>query len=201
MPDMIENVRAAYGAALRVHALVLGLDQSARVTDALQVSAGLKHEMRTVVDSLAPVLDALEASEHAATANGAGKVRSDAPATSRTAARAVTIRTGSQRYAILAHLLARGAAGATDLEIQEATELGPNSERPRRGELVDLMLVRPDGTRSHAGMDWTVWRLTPAGDAVVRRILNGQSGVVPATAMTPESVSPVDADQPDPVLF
>lgn len=88
-----------------------------------------------------------------------GLVRTDAATTSRKAAEAVWPTSGTKRAAVLAEITRAGSAGATDEEISAALEMSPNTERPRRVELVrsgwvvDSGKVRPTGS----GCDSTVW--------------------------------------------
>lgn len=194
-----QRIRVAYGAASRAKALAHGLEQSRRDTDIQQVVAGLLHELDTVCTYLAPVLDALDAAAAAVVAQSAGRVRSDAPATSQAAARAVTVRTGTQRYAILDRLFSHAS---TDLQLQTHLGIGSSSERPRRGELVDLGLVAPDGDRTivHSGTEWTVWAITPLGREVLRRLWSGSEVVDPASIPL-AMVSTPDTQKGDPVLF
>lgn len=98
------------------------------------------------------------------TAPTEGVVRRDAAGTSRAAAAAVQVRTGSQRARVLLHLVRNGPA--TDLELQRALGLSPNSERPRRGELVAGGFVADTGeTRMHHDAAYTVWAATDHGRA------------------------------------
>lgn len=57
----------------------------------------------------------------------------------------------------------------TDEELQKATNLSPNAERPRRGELVALGFVEESGgtRKTNSGRNATVWRLSAAGRARV----------------------------------
>jgi hypothetical protein len=63
------------------------------------------------------------------------------------------------RVAILAFVLDRGAHGATDREIQDALQMDPSSERPRRIELVRAGRVTDGYTTriSPSGRACTVW--------------------------------------------
>lgn len=101
-------------------------------------------------------------------ADAVGKFRADAPSTSRNAAVDVFPRSGTQRKAVLDHISASG--GATDEEIQEALDIGANSERPRRVELVEGGWVEDSGrTRETvAGLDSIVWTLTDRGRESIR---------------------------------
>jgi hypothetical protein len=91
-----------------------------------------------------------------------GLVRADASDTSRAAARLVQIRTGTQRAKVLIFLVKFGPA--TDVELAEALNLSPNSERPRRIELTSGGFVTDTGeTREHHGAAHTLWAATDAG--------------------------------------
>jgi hypothetical protein len=98
-------------------------------------------------------------------ADGAGKAREDGRATSKAAALAAEPRTGTNRRAVLEAVAAVArdvrTVGLTDVEIQRATGLNPNSARPRRVELVDGGWLADSGvTREHHGREHTVWVLT-----------------------------------------
>lgn len=98
-------------------------------------------------------------------ADGAGKARQDGRATSRAAALAAEPRSGSRRRAVLDAVLAVArdprTVGLTDVEIQRATGISPNSARPRRVELVDGGWLADSGrTREHFGREHTVWVIT-----------------------------------------
>lgn len=51
--------------------------------------------------------------------------------------------------------------GLTDEEIQEALRMNPSTERPRRIELVELLLVRDSGLRrkTRSGRSAVVWEI------------------------------------------
>lgn len=65
--------------------------------------------------------------------------------TSREAAESAQGSAGSQRREVWSFLVGRGKNGATDEEIQNMLDLNPNTERPRRIELVNSGLVRDSG--------------------------------------------------------
>lgn len=176
---------SAQAAAARARTLIADLERSDRPEDRRQVAAGVRHELDTVLRLLHAELTVLES---AATQDHPGKVRSDAPATSRAAAQAIALKTGSIRWRILEFLWIAESGqggviplggGCTDLEIQQALNLNPSTERPRRGELVDAGLIQPLGTREHNGQAWTVWALTQAGADAYRQRVPG-----PARAIT-----------------
>jgi hypothetical protein len=98
-------------------------------------------------------------------ANGAGRARQDGRETSRAAALLAEPRTGSRRREVLDAVLAVArdprTVGLTDVEIQRATGISPNSARPRRVELVDGGWLADSGrTREHFGREHTVWVIT-----------------------------------------
>lgn len=66
---------------------------------------------------------------------------------------------GTKRFLLLEFLRARGAVGATDEEMQDALHINPNTQRPRRGELVERkFVVESDITRTTtSGGKATVW--------------------------------------------
>ena len=192
------NPRTLLASARRLQDLVRQLDQSNRSSDWHQITEGVQVEVRILVSGLTASVEAVEALSTAATATQAGKARSDAPATSQQAARAVSVRSGSQRGRILLWLWRHGGA-ATDPELQERLELPASSQRPRRVELVELGLVAPRGTTVRNGQEYTCWTLTHDGAAVARDLsINGQV-TLPTTASTGPST--VDDCEGDPVLF
>lgn len=94
----------------------------------------------------------------------ANYVRPGKTHTSHAAARNALPKSGTQRRRILdalldAHKLTGG--GATDPELSRHLSIEMNSVRPRRGELVEMLLVEDSGrTRTHNGSEHTVWRCT-----------------------------------------
>lgn len=86
-------------------------------------------------------------------------------ATSRQAAVAARDGAGTIRARVLAYFVGRGATGATDEEAQLALRLKPQTETPRRGELVKLLTLRDSGRRrrTSSGRWATVWAATAAG--------------------------------------
>jgi hypothetical protein len=193
-----DEIRKAFHACIRASELARSMDQSRRTGDLGQAVAGVAAELRTALRALSPQVAELDALAAEAVADTAGKVRNDAPATSRAAAAAV-VRSGSQRARVLLHLSDRGPH--TDLELQEHLVLAASSERPRRGELVDLGLVQPtDGVRSHGGRDWTVWSLTRLGEGVVTKLRSGDR-TVQVAAIQPPPPSTVDTVAVPEMLF
>lgn len=78
-------------------------------------------------------------------------------ATSVAAAMSVVDRTGAMRERVLAYLKAR-EGGATDEEMQDALGMNPNTQRPRRIELVQAGLVVGVGTgTTRSGRSATTW--------------------------------------------
>lgn len=113
-----------------------------------------------IAQLISPVTDANE-----------GAVRRDAAPTSRKSAAAVAVRTGTQRARVLIHLAQHGPA--TDPELQQALGLSPNSERPRRRELVAAGFVADSGqTRKHHEADHAVWTATDTGRAAAGELKN-----------------------------
>jgi hypothetical protein len=91
-------------------------------------------------------------------------VDSFARPTSVKAAAAAWPRSGTQRRRVLDAILdatRRGHGGATDPELQRHLDMSPNTERPRRLELVEQGFVADSGaTRQHHGHDHIVWCAT-----------------------------------------
>jgi hypothetical protein len=154
----VSDQYAAWKAAERAAELAHDLTQCRTPGDLAQIAAGLQQECAAVAAHLRA---AVRSSVAAATGGRDGKVRSDADVTSQAAAKAVGVKSGTQRHAVLSAL---GVEDSTDYEIQAVTGLDQNSERPRRGELVDGGFVQPtDRTKRHRGQDWRVWEATQAG--------------------------------------
>lgn len=170
MSDFADAMRCAE----RAQALARDLDKVRGPGDLAQVASGLRQEIDCIIQRLSDGLDGIRT---AAVGDRPGKVRNDALPTSR-AAGEVVLRPGSQRAEVLLALYRWG--DLTDYEIQERLAMDQNSERPRRGELVDAQLVAPavapgagtPVTRRHKGRDWQVWRLTGLGAEASATILN-----------------------------
>lgn len=178
------DLLALQAAAVRARTLVADLDRSDRPADRHQVQAGVRHELDTILRGLH---EAIQEAREAAVGDRDGKVRSDAPATSRAAA--WRLRSGTHRFRVLECL---AWAPATDHELQGKLGMDPSTERPRRGELVDAGFVAETGrTKTHKGREWTVWRVTESG----RRALITVTGDRVPTP--PEVVT----DVPEPTLF
>lgn len=77
--------------------------------------------------------------------------------TSAAAAQNIEPKTGTKRALVLAFLRGRGAAGATDEEMQQQIPMPSNTQRPRRVELVAARLIKDSGRE----------RNTSGGDAAV----------------------------------
>lgn len=185
MPDFADALRCAE----RARDLSRDLSKVRGPGDLAQIAAGLNVEIDCIIQRLSDGLDAIRT---AAAGDRTGKERNDALPTSRDAAQLV-VRSGTQRAAVLLALYRWG--DLTDYEIQERLAMDQNSERPRRGELVDAQLVAPSVrlgggaiTKQHKGRDWQVWSLTPLGiEAAVR--IAAQSGVTGAvTAQQSQSL-------------
>jgi hypothetical protein len=181
----VADLLALQAAAVRARTLVADLDRSDQESDRHQVAAGVRHELDTILRGLH---EALQETREAAVGDRDGKVRSDAPATSRASARQL-LRPGTHRFRVLEALAWRPS---TDLELQRDLRMDPSTERPRRGELVDAGFVVEMGqTRRHQNRDWMIWRVTDAGRSALQ-VASGDG--VPAP---PEVVS----DGPTPTLF
>lgn len=80
--------------------------------------------------------------------------------TSADAAEAALPRAGTARRAVLCAIHAAGLSGLTDEQIQErlALTMGPNTQRPRRVELLRAGLIVGYGTRrTRSGAEAVVW--------------------------------------------
>lgn len=180
-------------AASRARTLATDLERSNRPEDRHQVAAGVRHELDAI---LRLVRGELERLAELAAGDAPGKVRNDAPETSRAAAEAITVKTGTTRWRIMELLWEAGEpdtyrgrqfkGGCTDYELQQQLKLNPSTERPRRGELVDANLVRAVGTRKHSDgfggfSEWRIWALTQAGADAYRERIPGPPRVVTPT--------------------
>jgi hypothetical protein len=104
-----------------------------------------------------------------------GLVRNDHPETAQAAAKAIKLRSGTQRAAVLIELLQadiKGWHGMCDEELQGALGLGASSERPRRVELVRMGFVEDSGrrTKTAAGLDAILWTITEGGRTAARKL-------------------------------
>lgn len=80
--------------------------------------------------------------------------------TSREAATYIAASVRTQRERVFQYLAMRGAGGATDEEIQTALSMNPNTQRPRRIELVQQGVVTFRANfkrRTMAGRKAQVW--------------------------------------------
>ena len=95
-------------------------------------------------------------------------------ATSCEAAASVFNVAGRQRALLIAYYRARGPAGATDDEAQQALDMPGNTQRPRRRELQRAGLVRDSGRRqrTRSGRPAVIWI---AADAMPARDKPGAS--------------------------
>lgn len=114
------------------------LDQARKVRDSIERNEGLARD---------------QVSE-----NTRGVVRADAPSTSEDAADHVWPRTGSQRWRLLT-LLWNTPDGLTDEQMSTLSRIAPNSQRPRRVELVEAGWVVDSGERRETigGSEAIVW--------------------------------------------
>jgi len=83
-------------------------------------------------------------------------------ATSAEAAQKAQPASAKQRARVLALLASLGAHGATDEEMQDALGMEGSTQRPRRIELQNRMLVRDSGRtrKTRSGRAATVWEAT-----------------------------------------
>jgi hypothetical protein len=79
--------------------------------------------------------------------------------TSREAADAIKPDASELRRRVLAYLRGRGEDGATDEEMQTGIPMVPNTQRPRRVELVEMGSVVDSGRkrRTRSGRNAVVW--------------------------------------------
>lgn len=86
------------------------------------------------------------------------KVRHDATDTSRAAAARIYPKTGTKRWVVL-QAIAQSSGGLTDEEMQQRIPMSPNTQRPRRVELVEQGFIRDSGKRrpTSTGDDAIVW--------------------------------------------
>jgi hypothetical protein len=182
----VGHITEALACAERALLLARDLDKVRGPGDLRQVASGVQRELDCVIQRLS---DARDAMAGAASDDRPSKVRNDALATSRAASLAV-VQPGSKRAEVLLALYRFG--DLTDFEIQEKLKMDPNTERPRRGELVDGQLVVPvviNGkgvTREHRGRWWQCWQLTVAGEAAAEKLL----GTEAPSAIKPETLGP-----------
>lgn len=162
------NDTVAWSALTRARELVGQLDWSRKTEDLDRVQAGIKHELETA-------MVALQAAHPGALVDTVGLVRNDHGDTAQAAAKAIKLRSGTQRASVLLELLHLGKlgwAGDTDEGLQCTLAMGASSERPRRVELVRMGYVEDSGKRKRtlAGLDAVVWTITEAGRAAARKL-------------------------------
>lgn len=100
--------------------------------------------------------------------------RHDHPETSYAAANSVRLCTGTARRRVmqlLADAFANIGYGLSDEEIQEALGMSPNTERPRRVELVRAGYVMDSNCRTTtmSGREAILWVATRAGEQALER--------------------------------
>lgn len=107
-------------------------------------------------------------------ANTEGRSRRGSPETSRQAAKANAVRSGTQRAAVLEAIVAHPG---TDDEVAQRTQLYRYSAAPRRNELAELGLVEDSGVRRRTGRgsDAVVWRSTARGRAAAAVVADGRT--------------------------
>lgn len=78
-------------------------------------------------------------------------------ATSRAAAASIEPKAGTKRAKVLEYIRSCSAQGATDEEMQQCIPMSPNTQRPRRVELLKAKLIKDSGiTRKTMGGDEAV---------------------------------------------
>ncbi len=173
----------ARAALERARELVGQLDWNRKAEDLDRAQAGIKHELETALAQLA-----LENSAGAAMTVGGfcvpaevakgwedsiGLVRNDHGDTAKAAAKAIQLRSGTQRAAVLIELfMARHTVGMSDEVLQAVLGLGASSERPRRVELCRMGFVEDSGKRvlTSTGREAVVWAVTESGAAAARKL-------------------------------
>jgi hypothetical protein len=185
----VKSFNDALRSAERASTLASDLDKVRSAGDLAQIASGLKLEIDRTIARLSEGLDALRA---AAAGDREGKVRADARPTSQATASAITVKSGTQRAAVL---LALAERPMTDREIQTRLAINQNSERPRRGELMDLGFVAArvadNGygvTKSHDGTLWQVWEITAAGRVVAAALRRDGDSVADTATDAPDTL-------------
>jgi hypothetical protein len=177
------NDTVAWGALTRARELVGQLDWNRSTEELDRVQAGIKHELETALVALqaahpgALVVPGFCAPAEVAASWEAsvGLVRNDHPETAQEAAKAIKLRSGTQRAAVLLELLQADIKtwhGMSDEDLQRTLRMGASSERPRRVELVRMGFVVDSGKRAPttSGMDAILWTITDAGRAAARKL-------------------------------
>lgn len=166
----------ALGALKRARELVGQLDWDRKPEELDRVQAGIKHELETAVAQLELEEAAVRAMSDAVV--GAvmdGLVRNDHGDTAHVAAKAIKLRSGTQRAAVLVELFqanVSGLHGMTDETLQRTLRMGASSERPRRVELVRMGFVEDSTKRepTMSGMEAIVWTITDGGIIAARKL-------------------------------
>lgn len=128
-------------------------------------------ELQTIIHNAEVLLR--EPGTFGATTNSVGLAGAANADSSYDAALRVQPRSGSQRAKVLAELMeweGLGYTGRTDVQLQTGLKMSPNTERPRRVELVRGGWVKDSGERvKHAGRSHVVWSVTDKARAVYGR--------------------------------
>jgi hypothetical protein len=91
--------------------------------------------------------------------------RRDHPDTSHAAAEAIRLRTGTARHRVMEMIALTLPWGISDEEMQTQLAMSPNTQRPRRVELVRAGYVKDSGERTvtQTGARSILWIATAAG--------------------------------------
>ena len=118
----------------------------------------LANELRAQVESGLAEIEKLRANQRPEVDKPGGFVGHTA--TSRKAFLDVYPKTGTQRRRVLDFVQGQGGYGATDEEIQAGLNMSPNTERPRRVELVEggWLVDSKQNRLNSAGHECIVWR-------------------------------------------
>ena len=86
--------------------------------------------------------------------------------TSRAAAAGIAPKAGTKRAQVLDFLRMAGEGGATDEEMQQCIPMNPNTQRPRRGELLADKFIKDSGRtrKTVGGDDAVVWVAVMGGE-------------------------------------
>lgn len=162
-------------AVFRALKLCMLLDRAHTAEELHQAMRAVRHELETAQDLLHRVNADLPAPRE-------GLARSDAPETSRAAARAIRTRSGSQRHEILRYIAS--TLPPADFQMQNALRMGGNSQRPRRVELLRAGYIRPllDDTgvpvtvkNPESGLACERWEITMLGRSALAQLESGQT--------------------------
>lgn len=198
------NDTVAWGALTRARELVGQLDWNRKTEELDRVQAGIKHELETA-------MVALQAAHPGALVDTVGLVRNDHGDTAQAAAKAIKLRSGTQRAAVLLELFeanVSGRSGMCDEELQFALEMGASSERPRRVELVRMGYVEDSTvrTRTTSGQEAVVWGITDKGIIAARKLEiqdpipfeeDEEAARIAGLFAEPNEVKPEDAQMPE----